>query len=80
MLAKLYLQVGQNQQAVNECNRALHYDPRDQIAVYHLIVALRKTGHKTELPELLKRLAELRQEATKEEAERNRYKLVEQGK
>jgi tetratricopeptide (TPR) repeat protein len=77
-LAKLYLQAGQNRQAVNECNRALHYDPKDQVALYHLIVGLRRTGHKAELPELLKRLAELRQEATKEEAERNRYKLVEQ--
>jgi tetratricopeptide (TPR) repeat protein len=77
-LAKLYLQAGQNQQAVNECNRALHYDPKDQVALYHLIVGLRKTGHKAELPQLLKRLAELRQEATQEEAERNRYKLVEQ--
>ncbi len=77
-LAKLYLQAGQNQQAVNECNRALHYDPKDQVALYHLIVGLRKTGHKAELPDLLKRLAELRQEATREEADRNRYKLVEQ--
>lgn len=77
-LAKLYLQAGQNQQAVNECTRALHYNPKDQVALYHLIVGLRKTGHKAELPALLKRLAELRQEATKEEAERNRYKLVEQ--
>lgn len=77
-LAKLYLQAGQNQQAVNECNRALHYDPKDQVALYHLIVGLRKTGHKADLPQLLKRLAALRQEATKEEAERNRYKLVEQ--
>jgi len=77
-LAKLYLQAGQNQQAVDECTLALHYDPKDQVALYHLIVGLRKTGHKAELPDLLKRLAELRREATKEEAERNRYKLVEQ--
>ena len=77
-LAKLYLQAGENEDAVNECKRALRYDPKDQIAVYHLIVGLRKTGHKAELPELLKRLAELRREATQQEAERNRYKLFEQ--
>lgn len=77
-LAKLYLQAGQNQQAVNECTRALHYNPKDQVALYHLIVGLRKTGHQADLPPLLKRLAELRQDAMKEEAERNRYKLVEQ--
>ena len=77
-LAKLYLEAGQNQQAVAESKQALRYDPKDQVALYHLIVGLRKTGHKAELPDLLKRLAELRQEVTKEEAEHNRYKLVEQ--
>lgn len=76
-LAKLYLQAGQNQEAVVECRRALRYDPNDQVALYHLIVALRRTGHKAELPPLVKRLADLRQTSTTNEAERNRYKLVE---
>jgi hypothetical protein len=31
---------------------------------------------KTEIPDLLKRLAKARQDATTEEAEHNRYKLV----
>jgi len=52
-------------------------DPKDQAAVYHLIQAVRKTGDKAELPDLLKRLAQLRQEATKTEEQRNRYKLIE---
>jgi hypothetical protein len=39
-------------------------------------VALRKTDRKTEIPDLLKRLAEARQEATRQEGENNRYKLV----
>jgi tetratricopeptide (TPR) repeat protein len=76
-LAKLYLQAGQNQQAVDECRRALHYDRNDQVALYHLILGLRRTGHKADLPMLVKRLAELREASTKKEAERNRYKLVE---
>ncbi len=45
--------------------------------MYHLIQALRKTGDKTELPDLLKRLAQLRQEATRQEEQHNRYKLIE---
>jgi len=77
-LAKLYLQAEQNQQAVDECRQALHYDSKDQIALYHLIVGLRKTGQKTEIPALVSRLAELRQASTKDEAERNRYKLIEE--
>ena len=79
VLAKLYLQAGQNQAAVEQCRIALKYDPKDQTALYHLIQALRKTGDKQELPDLLKRLAELRAESTKEELEHNRYKLVEAG-
>jgi len=39
---------------------------------------LRKTGQKKEIPELLQRLAQLREQATQEERERYRYKLFEQ--
>jgi hypothetical protein len=46
--------------------------------LYHLIQGLRKTGAKNEIPDLLKRLAELRAESTKQESEHNRYKLVEE--
>jgi hypothetical protein len=35
-------------------------------------------GRTSELPNLLKRLAELRTQASKDEAEHNRYKLVEE--
>ncbi len=76
VLAKLYLQLGQSGLASKECRLALGYDPKDQTALYHLVLVLRKTGDKTEIPDLLKRLATARQEATKEEAEHNRYKLV----
>jgi tetratricopeptide (TPR) repeat protein len=77
-LAKLYLQADENQLAVDVSREALRQDPDDQVALYHLIVGLRKTGHKDELPGLLQRLAEARQKATLEEGEHNRYKLIEQ--
>lgn len=77
-LAKLYLQAEKDQLAVEQSREALRYDPNDQVGLYHLIVGLRKTGQKEELPVLLKRLAELRQKATREEGEHNRYKLIEQ--
>jgi len=76
VLAKLYLQAGQTALAAKECRLVLQYDPKDQTALYHLILVLRKTNDKTEIPDLLKRLAKARQDATKEEAEHNRYKLV----
>ncbi len=77
VLAKLYLQAGQYPQAIEQCRRALEIDPKDQTSVYRLIQALRKSGNNTEIPGLLKRLAVLRQDASREEREHNRYKLVE---
>lgn len=78
VLAKLDLQAGQNNAAIADSRKALSSDPKDQTALYHLIQALRKSGRKDEIPELLKRLADLRMEGTKEEAAHNRYKLVEE--
>jgi tetratricopeptide (TPR) repeat protein len=77
VLAKLYMQTGQYPLAIEQCRKALAIDPKDQSALYHLIQALRKTDQKKEIPELLQRLAQLRQQATKEEQERYRYKLLE---
>jgi tetratricopeptide (TPR) repeat protein len=77
VLAKLYLQAGQNQLAIAQCRKALNSDPKNQTAVYHLIQGLRKAGEKAEIPDLLKRLAELRAESSRQEMDRNRYKLVE---
>ena len=78
MLAKLYLQAGENKAAVEQSRKALVSDPKDQTALYHLIQALRKSGKTEEIPNLLKQLAELRMASTKEEGEHNRYKLVEE--
>jgi tetratricopeptide (TPR) repeat protein len=77
VLAKLYLQAGDNATAIEQCRKALRSDPKDQTALYHLIQALRKSGRTNDIPDLLKRLADLRMEGTKEEAAHNRYKLIE---
>jgi tetratricopeptide (TPR) repeat protein len=78
LLAKLYLQSGQNEAAVEQSRKALDIDPKDQTALYHLIQALRKGPRQDEVPDLLKRLAALRIEGTREENQHHRYKLVEQ--
>ena len=52
-------------------------DPKDQTSLYRLIQLLRKTGKNGEVPELLKRLAELRQGTAKAQRQRYGYKLVE---
>ncbi len=73
------MQTGQYKEAADQCRKALASDPKDQTALYRLIQALRKMGDKDELPALLKRLASLREETTKEEREKYRYKLIEEG-
>lgn len=80
VLAKLYMQTGQYQDAIEQCRKALVSDPKDQTAVYRLIQALRKTGQNKDIPELLQRLAQLREQATSEERERYRYKILEEDK
>ncbi len=80
VLAKLYMQTGQYQEAIEQCRKALLSDPKDQTAVYRLIQALRKTGQNSDIPGLLTLLAQLREQATSEERERYRYKLLEDDK
>lgn len=77
VLAALYLKNGQYKDAIEQCRKALVSDPKDRTAVYHLIQALRKTGNNAEIPDLLKRLALLRQQSAKENSERYQYQLVE---
>ncbi len=78
VLAKLYMQTRQYPEAVEQCRKALQSDPKDQTSLYRLIQALRKTGKQAEIPDLLKRLALLREQAAKEDRERYRYKLIEE--
>jgi len=63
LLATVYLRNNQPQKAIQECRVALASDPADQQAVYHLILALRKTGSKQEIPDLLKKLNQFRSAA-----------------
>lgn len=77
-LAKLDLQAGNYREAVEQFRKALAQDPKDQTALYQLIQALRKTGDRAEIPDLLTRLAQLRKQTAHEESQRYQYKLVEE--
>jgi tetratricopeptide (TPR) repeat protein len=76
-LAKLYMLAEQYPEASAEFRKALDIDPTDQGALYHLIQALRKTDQKSQVPDLLKQYALLRQQAANKKREENRVKLVE---
>ena len=78
VLATLYLQQGRYREAVEQSRRALDLDPKNQTALYHLIQGLRKTGENHEIPDLLRRLALLRKEASRDQSQRYQYKLVEE--
>ena len=78
LLGNLYLKSGETERSIEQSRRALQESPSDQEALYHLIQALRKDKRgNPELPALVKRLAELREQARGEEAEGNRYRLYE---
>jgi tetratricopeptide (TPR) repeat protein len=79
ILGNLYLKSGQIDLAIKQCRLALHGNPSDQEALYHLIQALRQSGKgsPTEMADLVKRLADLRRESREQEVSANKYKLYE---
>lgn len=78
LLATLYVESGDADQAIQQSRAALAIDPSDQQAVYHLIVALRKTSQKDEIPDLLKRLVELRSNSKNGNQQTKHYRLYEE--
>lgn len=77
LLAAVYVEFGQPQMAIEHSRAALAIDPGDQQAVYHLILALRKSGDKDELPALVKKLMELQKESKSKAPAASKYRLYE---
>jgi tetratricopeptide (TPR) repeat protein len=81
LLSRLYLDAGQVNLAIEQCRLVLRDNPQDPVALYRLMRALKNTGNPEDakqIPELLRRFNEARQMASKQEAQENRYKLVEE--
>jgi tetratricopeptide (TPR) repeat protein len=79
LLAGMYLESGDYAKAEEQCRLALHQNPSDEKAIFHLIQALRKPGRDphNELPDWAKRMAELLAESRKTEGVENKYQLYE---
>lgn len=77
LLASIYMHGGQYSQAIEECHNALRYDPSDETATFHLLIALKHSGQMEELPALSRRLAQLHRDSLKQENERKSFRLVE---
>lgn len=75
LLGTLEMGNGNPQRAIEYSQKALAIDPDDQQALYHLLLALRKTNRKDEVPAVLKRLIAARNAQSK--GHTMRYKLEE---
>jgi len=79
ILSRLYFNSGEMDKAIEQCRLALRDNPLDATALYRLIRALQKSGlagAEREVPALLKRFNEVRQQLNNQEAEEGRYRLV----
>lgn len=76
ILAGLYLQSGKTNLAIEQCEAALEADPNDQEVLYRLILSLRKTSRRGEIPSLTKRLLALRNAQNQKETHTTRFRLV----
>ncbi len=76
ILADLYLSAGNTALAAEQCQVVLRADPNNQEALYRLILTLRKSGRKDEIPELTKRLVALRNAQNTRDSHTMRYQLV----
>ncbi len=76
LLAGMYLQAGELDHSIGQSRAALEIRPNDQQAVYHLILALRRTDHRSEVAALVQRLAQLRKDAAIEQSHHTRYQIT----
>ena len=76
ILAELYMQSGKTNLAIEQCEAALKTNPNDQEALYRLILSLRKTNRRGEIPLLTKRLLALRNAQNQRETHTTRFRLV----
>ena len=77
LLGTFYLRQNRLETARQQFEKVLQVEPDNESALYHLIVASRKSGRAAELPGLMKRLAEAKVLQKNQEERRNRYTFVE---
>jgi tetratricopeptide (TPR) repeat protein len=77
LLSSTYYQQGHFELAIEQSRAALAKDPDDKQALYHLILALRKTGSKEQLGTLVKRLVALQAKTKGSQRFQKPYRLYE---
>jgi tetratricopeptide (TPR) repeat protein len=82
VLSRLYLESGQTVRAIEQCRQALRDNPTDATALYRLIRALQKSDKASdaaEIPALLARFNQVREQLRQQEGDEARYKLLVEG-
>ncbi len=77
LLGSLYLQKGQFEPALKCFKEVIEAEPNNESAIYHMIVASRRSRHAEAVPDLMKRLARAKVINRKRDEEMNRYTFVE---
>ena len=77
LLATNYLRDGKTDPAIHECQEALKIDPNDQQALYHLILAMRKSGNKKGVDDLVERLLRVRKAGLTDTKPFQRLQIIE---
>ena len=75
-LAAMYLESGQIEQSIEQSQAAYRANPQDETALYHLILALRKSGNTDQLPELLRQMALLKKQNRSRDSSERKYAEV----
>lgn len=78
VLGALYLEEGKTDDAIEQCRLAFRADPANETALYHLILALRKSNKTDEIPALLAQLVRLRKQTRMQESLEQKHLGIEQ--
>ncbi len=76
LLGALYLEEGKTDEAIEQSRVVYRANPADETALYHLILALRKSNQTHEIPELVNELAQLKKRSRAEESLERKYAVV----
>ena len=78
LLSGAYYAGGHMQEAIEQSRAALAQNPKDESAVYHLMLALRQTGHDEEARGLVQQLVQLRANSKVNQPPGRNFRLYEQ--
>jgi tetratricopeptide (TPR) repeat protein len=78
LLSATYYAEGHMQESIEQSRAALAVNPKDEAAVYHLMLALRQTGHDDEARALVQQLLQLRTNSKVNQPPTRYHQLYEQ--